>query len=86
LSAIFLPDFITVGASGGIFGFVGACLADIIVNWQLLFSDFVNENGKKHRHAFVVFALLFDIALNAIIGLTPLIDNYTRKLRHALHF
>jgi membrane associated rhomboid family serine protease len=106
LSAIFLPDTISVGASGGIFGecadvvcyflqrstkynsrssvylgFIGACLADIIMNWNLLFSGFVTENGKKHRHAIVVLVLLLDIVLNTIIGLTPYIDNFTRKFK-----
>ena len=79
LSAIFLPEFITVGASGGIFGLIGACLSDIIMNWKLLFNDFVTENGKKHRHAMVVIFLLLDIALNSIIGLTPYVDNFTRE-------
>jgi membrane associated rhomboid family serine protease len=79
LSAIFLPGYITVGASGGIFGFIGACLADILMNWRLLFSDFVTEHGKKHRHVVVVIVLLLDIALNSIIGLTPFVDNYNRK-------
>jgi membrane associated rhomboid family serine protease len=79
LSAIFLPEYITVGASGGIFGLIGACLSDIIMNWKLLFSDFVNENATKHKHAMVVVFLLLDIALNCIIGLTPYVDNFTRK-------
>ena len=69
LSAIFLPEYITVGASGGIFGLIGACLSDIIMNWKLLFCDFVTENGKRHRHAMVVVFLLLDIVLNSIIGL-----------------
>jgi membrane associated rhomboid family serine protease len=77
LSAIFLPEFITVGASGGIFGFIGACLADIIMNWKLLFDGLLDENGKKHQHTMVVVVLLFDIALNSIIGLTPYVDNFT---------
>jgi membrane associated rhomboid family serine protease len=80
LSAIFLPEYITVGASGGIFGFIGACLADIVMNWKLLFCDLVSENGTKHRHAIVVVVLLLDIGLNSIIGLTPFVDNFTRKL------
>lgn len=79
LSAIFLPEYITVGASGGIFGYIGACLADIIMNWKLLFCDFVTENGKKHRHVMVVVFLLLDIVLNCLIGLTPYVDNFTRK-------
>jgi len=61
----------------GIFGFIGACIADIIMNWNLLFCDFVTENGKKHRHIVVVVVLLLDIALNSIIGLTPFVDNFT---------
>ncbi|KAL7557480.1 hypothetical protein ACA910_019328 [Epithemia clementina (nom. ined.)] len=77
LSGIFLPEYITVGASGGIFGFIGACIADIIMNWNLLFCDFVTENGKKHRHILVFVVLIMDIALNSIIGLTPYVDNFT---------
>jgi membrane associated rhomboid family serine protease len=79
LSAIFLPEYITVGASGGIFGYIGACLADIVMNWKLLFCDFVTENGKKHHHVMVIVILVIDIALNCIIGLTPYVDNFTRK-------
>jgi hypothetical protein len=60
-------------------GFIGACLADIMMNWSLLFSDFVTENGKKHRHVTVVLLLLIDIVLNTIIGLTPYVDNFSRK-------
>ena len=37
LSAIFLPQYISVGASGGIFGLIGGCIADITLNWKLLF-------------------------------------------------
>lgn len=77
MSAIFLPEYITVGASGGIFGFIGACIADILANWKLLFSDHVTEGGKKHRHIVVVIVLVLDIALNSIIGLTPFVDNFT---------
>ena len=49
------------------------------MNWSLLFSDFVTENGKKHRHATVLVVLLFDIVLNCVIGLTPYVDNFSRK-------
>jgi membrane associated rhomboid family serine protease len=78
LSGYFLPQYITVGASGGIFGLIGGCLADIIMNWKLLFCDFVTENGKRHRHAMVVAFLLMDVALNCVIGLTPFVDNFTQ--------
>jgi len=77
LSAIFLPEYITVGASGGIFGLIGACLSDIIMNWKLLFSDFITENGKRHKHAMVIVFLLLDIALNMVLGCTPYVDNWS---------
>ncbi|CAJ1947677.1 unnamed protein product [Cylindrotheca closterium] len=77
LSAIFLPEYITVGASGGIFGLIGACLSDIIMNWKLLFSDFITENGKQHKHAMVIVFLLLDIALNMVLGCTPYVDNWS---------
>ena len=79
LSAIFLPEYITVGASGGIFGLIGACLSDIIMNWKLLFSDFITENGKRHKHAMVIVFLLLDIALNMILGCTPYVDNWSHS-------
>ena len=77
LSAIFLPGFIAVGASGGIFGLIGACISDIIMNWNLFFNEFVNERGARLSHARVLVILFLDILLNCSIGLTPLIDNFT---------
>lgn len=79
LSAIFLPEYISVGASGGIFGLIGACVADIVTNWNLLFSKVVNDDdtGVRFRHLKVLLWLLLDIILNILIGLTPLIDNFT---------
>jgi membrane associated rhomboid family serine protease len=77
LSAIFLPGFITVGASGGIFGLIGACISDIIMNWNLFFNEFVNERGARLSHARVLVILFLDILLNCSIGLTPFIDNFT---------
>ena len=82
LSAIFLPEYITVGASGGIFGLIGACLSDIIMNWKHLFSDFVTENGRRNSHVLVVVFLIVDILLNCLIGLTPYVDNFTRKCHY----
>jgi membrane associated rhomboid family serine protease len=76
-SAIFLPGFITVGASGGIFGLIGACISDIIMNWKHLFSDFVTANQRRSNHLLVVFFLILDILLNCLIGLTPYVDNFT---------
>eukprot|EP00551_Chaetoceros_affinis_P006498 CAMPEP_0203663092 /NCGR_PEP_ID=MMETSP0090-20130426/818_1 /ASSEMBLY_ACC=CAM_ASM_001088 /TAXON_ID=426623 /ORGANISM="Chaetoceros affinis, Strain CCMP159" /LENGTH=707 /DNA_ID=CAMNT_0050525959 /DNA_START=46 /DNA_END=2169 /DNA_ORIENTATION=- len=87
LSAIFLAKSISVGASGGIFGLIGACLADIISNWGLLFSECVDDDDdygdeKKNRRSVcqninILLWLAFDIFINIVIGLTPLIDNFT---------
>lgn len=76
LSALFLPEYISVGASGGIFGFIGACLADIAMNWKLLFSSEVNIGGQFTHHMMMVFWLILDIGLNCMIGLTPFVDNF----------
>jgi len=77
-SALFLPEYISVGASGGIFGLIGACLADIISNWGLLFSKVVNnKEGRRFRHIKVLIWLVLDIILNIVIGLTPFVDNFT---------
>uniref|UniRef100_A0A6V2QST7 rhomboid protease n=2 Tax=Ditylum brightwellii TaxID=49249 RepID=A0A6V2QST7_9STRA len=78
-SAIFLPEYISVGASGGIFGLIGACFADIVINWRLLFSKQVNsdDSGTTCRHIIVVVWLIVDIIINCVIGLTPYVDNFT---------
>jgi membrane associated rhomboid family serine protease len=77
LSAIFLPQYISVGASGGIFGFIGMCISDISVNWNLLFIKNDEEKDSRFRHVMVLLWLAVDIVINCIIGLTPFIDNFT---------
>mmetsp|Transcript_17519 Transcript_17519/g.26526 ORF Transcript_17519/g.26526 Transcript_17519/m.26526 type:complete len:508 (+) Transcript_17519:69-1592(+) len=78
LSALFLPQYISVGASGGIFGFIGMCISDICVNWNLLFiKENEEDSGNRCRHFMVILWLLFDIIINCVIGLTPFIDNFT---------
>jgi len=77
LSAIFLPHYISVGASGGIFGLVGGCIADIALNWNLLFLKTGANDKNTKRQNFVAFAmLLLDIVINTIIGFTPYVDNF----------
>lgn len=79
LSALFLPAYISVGASGGIFGLIGACLADIVANWSLIFSKQVNSEDASTfgRHVRIFTWLMVDIFINCIIGLTPFVDNFT---------
>uniref|UniRef100_A0A7S1YHZ9 rhomboid protease n=1 Tax=Grammatophora oceanica TaxID=210454 RepID=A0A7S1YHZ9_9STRA len=77
LSAIFLPQYISVGASGGIFGFIGMCISDIIVNWSLLFIDTGSNNDNGVKNVMVLFWLVVDIVLNCLIGMTPFVDNFT---------
>ena len=80
LSAAMQPNVISVGASGGIFGMVGICLADILVNWDLLFLKLGNGGGRDERtkcqNIQVLVWLCVDILANILIGLTPLVDNF----------
>ena len=77
LSAIFLPEYISVGASGGIFGLIGACIADITQHWSLLFNSTVTSDIQKKNYKKVLGWLIFDVVINCLIGLTPLVDNFT---------
>jgi len=78
LSALCLPGFISVGASGGIFGLMGGCLADICLNWKLLFlTTTTTKQDVRSRHGCVLVWLALDILINTLLGLTPFVDNFT---------
>eukprot|EP00026_Physarum_polycephalum_P005853 Phypoly_transcript_05892.p1 GENE.Phypoly_transcript_05892~~Phypoly_transcript_05892.p1 ORF type:complete len:349 (+),score=12.01 Phypoly_transcript_05892:24-1070(+) len=64
-SCIFLPTVLSVGASGSLFGLLGAMLAALFKNWKVL-----------HRPCTSVTFLLIAICVNLFIGLLPYIDNF----------
>jgi Rhomboid family len=78
LSAIFLPQYISVGASGGIFGLIGGCIADISLNWKLLFiGGREHETSVFRRNFTAILCLVVEVVINLMIGLTPYVDNFS---------
>ena len=78
LSALMQPEYTMVGASGGLFALIGICLADIFLNWKLLFLVFKKrgeDSGcwKKFR---CIFWIVLDLFFQTLIGLTPFVDNF----------
>ena len=66
-SCILSPSGIVgVGASGTIFGLLGATWSDLIMNWKLFYSP------KKY-----LFILCFTTFLNLSLGLLPFLDNFS---------
>merc|ERR1740121_437589 len=70
-SAIFAPTTLSVGASGAIFGLIGACLGDILLNWDLY---------PKPCLALLWLTLISLFQL--LLGTMPLLDNFA----HAFGF
>jgi membrane associated rhomboid family serine protease len=79
MSGVMQPGYVLIGASGGIFGVFGVCLADIVLNWKLLFLLFRKDEGGFHwclYNLLCVFTICFDVAINSIVGFTPYVDNF----------
>ena len=77
LSAVMQPGFVLVGASGGIFGLIGVCVADIALNWKLIFLVLEQHHGTSYfRWICCLFWLIFDLIVNSLIGFTPFVDNF----------
>jgi membrane associated rhomboid family serine protease len=76
-SANFGPNSVSVGTSGGIFGLMGFCLADILTNWDLLtISDSKRNQCFSYRSAILIFCLSVDVVISLSLGLMPIVDNF----------
>ncbi|KAE8055265.1 hypothetical protein FH972_012116 [Carpinus fangiana] len=65
LSALFIQNNISVGASGALFGLLGAMLSELITNWTI----YTNK-------AAALFTLVVIIAINLAVGILPHVDNF----------
>lgn len=66
LSALFLhSNYISVGASGALFGLLGSMLSELIMNWTIYSNK-----------AAAIITLLFIIVINLAIGILPHADNF----------
>ncbi|XXG55891.1 hypothetical protein AAC387_Pa03g3450 [Persea americana] len=64
ISSISIGKSISVGASGALFGFLGAMLSELITNWSTYANKFA-----------ALSTLLFVIGINLAVGLLPHVDS-----------
>ncbi|KAK9716516.1 hypothetical protein RND81_06G238700 [Saponaria officinalis] len=65
LSSLFLQQSISVGASGALFGLLGAMLSELLTNWTIYSNK-----------AAALLTLIFMIVINLAVGILPHVDNY----------
>uniref|UniRef100_A0A5B6ZH26 RHOMBOID-like protein n=1 Tax=Davidia involucrata TaxID=16924 RepID=A0A5B6ZH26_DAVIN len=65
LSSLFIQKNISVGASGALFGLLGAMLSELITNWTI----YTNK-------AAALLTLLVIVIINLAVGILPHVDNF----------
>ncbi|KAM7531252.1 hypothetical protein LguiB_034662 [Lonicera macranthoides] len=65
LSCLFIQRSISVGASGALFGLLGAMLSELITNWTI----YANK-------AAALLTLVIIIVINLAVGILPHVDNF----------
>ncbi|XP_075487161.1 RHOMBOID-like protein 2 [Primulina tabacum] len=65
LSCLFIQRNISVGASGALFGLLGAMLSELLTNWTIYSNK-----------AAALFTLVVIIAINLAVGILPHVDNF----------
>ncbi|KAL1555075.1 tubulin folding cofactor A [Salvia divinorum] len=65
LSALFIRNSISVGASGALFGLLGAMLSELITNWSI----YTNKIAA-------LLTLIVIVVINLGVGILPHVDNF----------
>ncbi|KDP25494.1 hypothetical protein JCGZ_20650 [Jatropha curcas] len=65
LSSLFIQQNISVGASGALFGLLGAMLSELLTNWTIYSNKIA-----------ALFTLVIIIAINLAVGILPHVDNF----------
>ncbi|KAK7272064.1 hypothetical protein RJT34_28441 [Clitoria ternatea] len=65
LSALFIQEGISVGASGALFGLLGGMLSELLINWTIYANKFA-----------ALLTLIVIIVLNLAVGILPHVDNF----------
>eukprot|EP00980_Cylindrotheca_fusiformis_P020240 scaffold7316_cov123-Cylindrotheca_fusiformis.AAC.15 len=78
ISALMQPGYTLVGASGGIFALMGACIADAMLNWKLMFLVFKDRPGMSGcwTKFLCMFWLVVEVSSHLLVGFTPYGDNF----------